>query len=730
MHLRHLQFLATIVILILTAASSCPGSTLTQDSSHPNGVPSQRFSWNEFKINRGNEHPQTSLAVTGFNDRAVRIKCGFQKLEATVTPEGMWIESTAGIEEAGRFRVVSTAVGRGRTPLGNSPLNLATSGTVDIEGSLVRFIRPGLTEEFSTSMDGLRQDFLVTSKPTGAGDLRVSLAVDGAVVENSEVGCVMRLLGSGRELDYSRLYVVDAEGRQLDASMTAAYEMSGAPSTGIEIHVNDRDAVYPIRIDPVFSDSNWRAIGKIEAISKVYTAVTDGDGNLYIGGDFTKIDNVVVNRVAKWTGTQWLALGTGMDGGPYEKVLALAVSGDTLYAGGAFYTAGGKATLRVAKWDGSEWSPLGAGMTTGAVHALVASGDDLYAGGTFSNAGGIVARSIAKWDGSTWSALGEGMNGSISGVDALTISNDGTLYAGGSFDMVDGKPVNAIASWKNGQWSGLGTGVVFYPFSGPGSVKALAMMNGELYVGGLFTRAGGVPASNIARWNTIKGWSALGSGISGGIGGVTSLASADGILYAGGNFNKAGGLSAGRIARWKNNTWSALGSGIGKQDFTGFSGDTVYALATTLTEVFAVGQFSSAGGKAATSIARAWHSENAAPSSALSKLLVKSNILSPRFKSDKFNYDVKVASNVKSIKIIATAKAMGSKIKVNGVAVNSGKTSNPIPVKKPTTRVVIKVTAADGSKSTYRLRIRKKSGRETGKASFGFLQSIEWPPLK
>ena len=57
--------------------------------------------------------------------------------------------------------------------------------------------------------------------------------------------------------------------------------------------VNDADAVYPIRIDPTFSDANWISMGGIPgANSQVRAAVVDGSGNLYIGGNFTIVGNV------------------------------------------------------------------------------------------------------------------------------------------------------------------------------------------------------------------------------------------------------------------------------------------------------------------------------------------------------------------------------------------------------------------------------------------------------
>src|ERR1041384_7123116 len=84
-----------------------------------------------------------------------------------------------------------------------------------------------------------------------------------------------------------------------------------------------------------FSDANWISMGGIPgANGRVNAAVVDGVGNLYIGGDFTMVGDVIANQVAKWNGSGWSALGSGITGG--YGVLALAVSGSDVYAGGTF----------------------------------------------------------------------------------------------------------------------------------------------------------------------------------------------------------------------------------------------------------------------------------------------------------------------------------------------------------------------------------------------------------
>lgn len=125
-------------------------------------------------------------------------------------------------------------------------------------------------------------------------------------------------------------------------------------------------------------------------------------------------------------------------------------------------------------------------------------------------------------------------------------------------------------------------------------VYALVVLpDGDVIVGGRFNSIGSVSANNIARYNPTTGvWSALGTGV----GGVSSgyvLAIAvtpGGELIVGGQFASAGGTAASRIARYNPTTgvWSALGAGVN---------GTVRALAVLPNgDVLAGGDITSAGG--------------------------------------------------------------------------------------------------------------------------------------
>ncbi len=405
--------------------------------------------WDQVGAKAGADYHGEGLSVAATGAGA-RLHCAFQRLDGEATGEGLWLVSTvtnqpgnpssvAALRRVDRFRVVARAVGRQEAagtsniqpPTSN--IQLSRTGKVSVAGESVRLTRAGLVEEYSVSMDGVRQDFVVTEKPAGDGPLEVQLAVSGARVEPAADGAQLVLEKSGRKIAYSRLRATDATGKELPARI----EVQKPSAFALSVVVNDAAAVYPVRIDPTFSDANWISMGGIPSVDDyVFAAVVDGSGNLYIGGEFTLADNTIANHIAKWNGSSWWALGSGMN----SNVLALAVSGSDLYAGGYFTNAGGSAANYIAKWDGSSWSRLGSGMNE-PVYALAASGNTLYAGGDFTSAGGNGADYIAKWDGSSWSALGSGMN---SRVLVLAVSGN-TLYAGGHFTVAGAKESEYLA---------------------------------------------------------------------------------------------------------------------------------------------------------------------------------------------------------------------------------------------------------------------------------------------
>ena len=74
--------------------------------------------------------------------------------------------------------------------------------------------------------------------------------------------------------------------------------------------------------------------------------------------------------IARWNGASWSPIGSGVGGWPaVPSVYALEVfddgTGPALYAGGSFSMAGGVPAEGIAKWNGTSWSALGSGIGMG-----------------------------------------------------------------------------------------------------------------------------------------------------------------------------------------------------------------------------------------------------------------------------------------------------------------------------------------------------------------------------
>ena len=317
---------------------------------------------------------------------------------------------------------------------------------------------------------------------------------------------------------------------------------------------------------------------------------------LYVGGQFTAAGGVATaNRIARWDGSNWTNLLTGINGGS-EGVTALADFKGDLYLGGTFINAGPTLTNNIARWNGIGFFALGTGITGTpvAVFSIASIGNILYASGLFSDAGGTSAANIAQWNGSAWSNLGTGLSnaGPVLGLDLTTQGN--SLIVGGRFNNAGGITVNNLAKWENDTWSVITTG-------GTNRISALLDLNNTLYAGGQYTTIDGVTANNIASYDGAN-WSALGSGTLGVNSSVDTIkAASNNLIYTAGSFTSADGTAANRIAEYNitGNSWSALGSGLD---------DEADSLAILGSNLFVGGAFSSAGGVANTSRIAFWNS--------------------------------------------------------------------------------------------------------------------------
>jgi hypothetical protein len=180
--------------------------------------------------------------------------------------------------------------------------------------------------------------------------------------------------------------------------------------------------------------------------------------------------------IAKWNGTTWSTLNGGLWSTDEADVYGIAAYDDGLGDGPALFAAGyfeytGQCYLCnfnsthgcVMKWQGDAWSiPSPTGMTTmtdvpvyGAHVFDDGQGPKLYLHGEFITIGGQPAIHIATWNGAAFAPLSSGLTNTAPqyfGANAFAAFDDGTgggadLYVGGSFTQAGGLPTNGLARW-------------------------------------------------------------------------------------------------------------------------------------------------------------------------------------------------------------------------------------------------------------------------------------------
>ena len=334
----------------------------------------------------------------------------------------------------------------------------------------------------------------------------------------------------------------------------------------------------------VSGDEYWDEQFGVPGMNVEVNCFLKNDGLLYAGGEFTMAGGNAINRIATWDGTSWSNVGFGFD---ENAVFTIEFYKNELYAGGIFYRSNNQKMWFFAKWNDTEWIQPGSDIDL-QVNCLTSSGDLLYLGGSMISTAGIELNGIAAWDGSEFHSLAGGFwkpySPSPSVSDIKFIGGD--LFAGGIFTKAGGVEAMNIAKWDGTSWSPLGGGIDCEGCV----VNSLAVIGTELYVAGGFSEAGGVAANNIAKWDGTQ-WSPLGSGTNGPVFVLTVIGDK---LYAGGSFSSAGGASAKNIAMWDGNQWSALGNG---------TDNWVKALYADGDILYVGGRFSMAGNKNAYKIA-------------------------------------------------------------------------------------------------------------------------------
>ncbi|WP_107038035.1 hypothetical protein [Brumimicrobium mesophilum] len=162
-------------------------------------------------------------------------------------------------------------------------------------------------------------------------------------------------------------------------------------------------------------------------------ALIEYKGDLICAGQFTSSNGTVLNNIAKWNGSEWVALGNGVN----EEVRDLAVLDGKLVVGGMFTQVDGNSNCsRIAIWNGSGWEAMQSGLVGGSsgVHRLFVYGDQLFVGGDFTGAPSVNSKNIIKWKNGNWIGLPNTISEKIGEIGVY----NGKLHVANLFHSMNG----------------------------------------------------------------------------------------------------------------------------------------------------------------------------------------------------------------------------------------------------------------------------------------------------
>ncbi|NBV23529.1 MAG: hypothetical protein EBS05_16620, partial [Proteobacteria bacterium] len=323
------------------------------------------------------------------------------------------------------------------------------------------------------------------------------------------------------------------------------------PTTAVLSIIDDESVNTPAgSLDTTYTSSG--------ADNAIYALALQLDGNLLLGGDFTVVNGVSRNRLARLDGTGALDpqfnLG-GADGSIRSLIFYYhGFNTGRILVAGFFTEISGTNRSRIARLNQSGSVDLtfdpGAG-TDNAIYSVALQPDDkVVIGGGFSTFNGIGRNFIARLNenGTLDNTFdpGTGANGP---VYAVAVQADGKVLIGGDFTTVNGIALTNLAR-LNGDGS---VDTSFNTGSGANStVRSLIVQtDGRILMAGSFTNYAGTAVGRVARLETTG---ALDSTFNpGGVGADNAVfymtVQRDGKMLLGGDFTRFNGVSRNRFTR-------------------------------------------------------------------------------------------------------------------------------------------------------------------------------------
>ena len=225
----------------------------------------------------------------------------------------------------------------------------------------------------------------------------------------------------------------------------------------------------------------------------------------------------------------------------------------------------------ICKYDGQYIYPIGGGYDGCASLSCPSGGEaicryknKLYIGHYYSSIGGVSANGIATWDGEKFNPLGNGVtffNGEEGSVHEMVVFKD-ELYVFGLFQKAGNDTSLCIAKWDGEYWHKV-THPYYYGINAPPFFVGAIVFEDKLYVTGNFflNSSGSISAVDVARYDG-ETWETVGGGIKGGIDNGEGFVIYKNELYLYGSFRKTAGNAANKIMKLQNNQWVEVGGSL------------------------------------------------------------------------------------------------------------------------------------------------------------------------
>jgi hypothetical protein len=347
-------------------------------------------------------------------------------------------------------------------------------GSDEVNRTRLDIVRPGYDEWYVSRDIGIEQGMTLPTRLGGDGPLTVSYAVSGTFKPYSAGQTVIFFDNTGPVMQYGGLKALDATGRMLPATLA----LSG---TMLSWQIDDRNAVYPVTIDPyIVTQTATLTAPDAAAYARFGDSVAVYNDTAVIGdyeatvGSYTFAGEAYV---FKNSGGTWSQVGSPLTASDAAANAdfgeSVAVYNDTAVIGAGHATVGSNTyagEAYVFKNSGNTWSQVGSPLTSSDTaayayfgHSVAVYNDTAVIGDYEATVGGYTYAGKAYVftnSGGTWSQVGSPLTASDAAANAyfggsVAVWNDTAVIGAYGANSYVGKAY--VFTNSGGTWSQVGS---------------------------------------------------------------------------------------------------------------------------------------------------------------------------------------------------------------------------------------------------------------------------------